>query len=318
MAEELNMGSHFLLHEAGRNSGQRGFVLVTSLVMLGLLTLMSLAMFYSGRIATQTSSTAQSSTEAYYYAETAVHYISWALANDAEFDNHTYTGTYVAAAFGEPLTPAAAASVGDYNELLGYLWTPGPTAISDTLPAGTAGQLMYFDNSPMGGRHLCLQDASLFNNCVDVTVDPSTRVEPSMNKISAQLPRYIRLDIAADGSITPTIPSLPHHATPVVGQDIPANGAIIWLAAGDPNNANHDVEIYPLDPANAYGGTAATACVGGTLPNCPCDSVNDPAFATAQACDANSGLWLSTYNIVAYAVGYVNGKPSHMLRAVIQ
>ena len=323
MAEELNVRNHRLSDEVQSAQAQGGFVLVTALVMLGLLTLMALAMFYSARIATQTSSTAQSSTEAYYYAETALHYMSWALANDAEFDSHTYSGTYIHAPFGEPATsgnpvPANAASVGDYSELQGYLWSPGPTAISDTLAAGVTGQLMYFDNSPMSGRHLCLQDAALFSNCVDVTVDPTSRVEPSMNKISAQLPRYIRLDIAADGSITPSIPSLPHHTTPVIGEDIPNNGAIIWLTAGDPTNANHDIEIFPLDPANVYSGTSPTACIGGTLPSCPCDSGAAASFATAQACDANSGQWLSTYSIVAYAIGYVNGKPSHMLRAVIQ
>lgn len=320
------MRKYLLLPETESVHTQRGFVLVTALVMLGLLTLMSLAMFYSARIATQTSSTAQSSTEAYYYAETAVHYMSWALANDAEFDNHTFSGTYIHAAFGEPPVPANAATVGDYSELLGYMWNPGPTAISDA-PADLTGQLMYFDNSPMSIRHLCLQNAALFSNCVDVTIDPASRVEPLMNKISAQLPRYIRLDIAADGSIAPSIPSLPHHNPPVVGEDIPNNGAIIWLTAGDPNNANHDVEIFPLDPANAYAGTAPSACIGGSLPSCPCTApaplnntgdANYAAFMSAQACDANSGQWLSTYSIVAYAIGYVNGKPSHMLRAVIQ
>ncbi|MDQ6982497.1 MAG: PilX N-terminal domain-containing pilus assembly protein, partial [Mariprofundus sp.] len=63
----------------------RGFVLVTSLILLSLLTLMSVAMFYTNRSATQTSSGAQNSTEAYYYAESAVNYIAWALINDAEF-----------------------------------------------------------------------------------------------------------------------------------------------------------------------------------------------------------------------------------------
>jgi len=321
------------MHETERNSGQRGFVLVTSLVLLGLLTLMSLAMFYSGRVATQTSSTAQSSTEAYYYTETAVNYIAWALANDAEFDNHTYTGTYVAAPFGDPPKPdtPSPANAGDFNELLGYTFNPGPTGEAgasavDTPGPYTAGQLMYFDNSPMSRRHLCLQDATLFNNCVDVTVDPATRVEPSMNKISAQLPRYIKLDIAADGSITPSIPSLPHHATPVVGQDIPENGAIVWMTAGDPNpaNANHDIEIFPLaptvPPADPYPGVdPPSACMGGTLPNCPCDAINDAAnYAIAVACDANTGQWLTSYyTLVIYAIGYVNGKPSHILRSVI-
>jgi len=289
--------------------------------MLGLLTLMSLAMYYSSRIATQTSSTAQSSTEAYYYAETAVHYMAWALANDAEFDNHTYSGTYIAAPFGEPVPPSNSSTVGDRNELMGYLWDPGPTGVagasaSDTAnTAYTAGQLMYFDNSPMANRHLCMQDAAIFPTCVDVTVDPASRIEPAINQISTKLPRYIRLDIAEDGSISPSIPSLPHQNPPVVGQDIPNNGAIVWLTAGDVLNPNHDLEIYPLDPA---AGSLATVCVGGTLPSCPCNA-GDASFATALACDKYSaGPWLSSYSLVAYAIGYVNGRPSHMLRAVIQ
>jgi len=393
MAEELIVRNHLLPHEAAGAGDQRGFVLVTSLVMLGLLTLMSLAMFYSGRIATQTSSTAQSSTEAYYYAETAVHYIAWALANNAEFDSHTYSGTYSNAPFAEPPVPPApdAVAMGDYNELFGYMWDPGPTgaagaaAVDTYNTVYTAGQLKYFDNSPicwsptpadcqpnppavpsaqMKKRHICLQDATLFSNCVDVTVDPATRAEPSMNKISAQLPRYIRLDIAADGSITPTIPSLPHHADPVEGQDIPTNGAIVWLTAGDPNDPNHDIEIFPLDAANVYGGVQPKDCNSTTSTNsapCPCTAPPDVdvftsgyqpdtsdshylAFMAARACMANPvsldgspqsddlaspdylaptdsnyrDPWLPSYSIVAYAIGYVNGKPSHMLRAVIQ
>ncbi|MDQ6982113.1 MAG: hypothetical protein Q9M08_03790, partial [Mariprofundus sp.] len=292
--------------------------------------LMSVAMFYTNRSATQTSSGAQNSTEAYYYAESAVNYIAWALINDAEFDNYkSYSGSYIAAPFGEPLVPANPAPLGDFSEFMAYLWHPGPTGAAgskavDTLAtAYTDGQLMYFDNSPMASRSLCMQSATSFSNCVDITVAPAKRVEPSMYRISSKLPRYIKLDIAADGTITPSIPKLPHHVNPVVGEDIPNNGAIVWLTAADPNNFDHDIEIFPLDPdpANPYGGTLPSACVGNTLPNCPCNSahelVNDK-FSTAQACDANTGLWLPNYSIVAYAVGYVNGKPSHMLRSVIK
>jgi len=256
----------------------RGFVLVTSLILLSLLTLMSLAMFYSSRSATQTSSGAQSSTEAYYYAESAVNYISWALINDAEFDNYkSYSGSYIATAFGEPLVPAASATLGDYSELMGYLWYPGPTgaagpkAVDTPATAYTDGQLMYFDNSPMSSRFLCMESATSFPNCVDITVDPGKRVEPSMYHISSKLPRYIKLDIATDGTITPSIPKLPHHAIPIAGEDIPENGAIVWLTAADPNNIDHDIEIFPLDPdpANPYGGTLPSTCIGNTLPNCP-------------------------------------------------
>lgn len=319
--------AYLAMTPTNNKANERGFVLVTSLILLSLLTLMSLAMFYSNRSATQTSSGAQSSAEAYYYAETAVNYIAWALTNDAEFDNYkAYSGSYIAKPFGEPLVPVTTPvpPIGDYNELMAYLWHPGPTgaagskAVDTPASAYTDGQLMYFDNSPIASRFLCMEKAANFPNCVDVTIDPAKRVEPSMYRISSKLPRYIKLDIAADGTITPSIPKLPHHAAPVVGGDIPKNGAIVWLTAADPNNLDHDIEIFPLDPdpANPYGGTLPSACTGSTLPNCPCDQAAGN-FSTAQACDANSGLWLPTYSIVAYAIGYVDGKPSHILRSVI-
>jgi len=330
MAEELMMGVLSKKHPS-----DAGFVLVTSLILLSLLTLMSLAMFYASRSGTQTSAAAQSSTEAYYYTESAIHYIAWAIANDAEFDNFTYTGTYVASSFGEPPVPASANTIGDYNELIGYLWDPGPTGAAGSTGVDsngsvyTAGQVMYFDNSPMDGRYLCMETYTNFANCLDVTLSPgdANRVEPSMYQISAKLPRYIKLDIAANGVITPSIPPLPHASTPVVGNDVPLNGAIVWLTAVDTANPNKDIEIFPLDPAGAYGGLSASACSGGTLPNCPCTAPvplsnqadpNYTPFMAAQACDANTGVWLTGYGIAAYAIGYVNGHASHLIRAVIK
>lgn len=339
------------------NRTQQGFVLVTALIMLSLLTLMSLAMFYTSRSSTQTSSTAQSTTEAYYYAETAIHYISWALANDAEFDNFTYSGAYQAAPFGEPNVPANVATIGDFNELRSYLWDPGPigqagsNGVDTNGSVYTSGQLTYFDNSPLGQRYVCMQNAANFSNCIDVTVAPASRVAPTMEQISIQLPRYIKLEITSTGTVTPSIPSLPHRDPPVTGEDIPRNGAIVWLTAVDANNPDKDIEIFPLDPANAFGGTLPEQCA--TLGACPCkapatlDPLNpyqpnpaDPQysfFMTAQACNAHPlqsddpaspnflattdpnyvSPWLSTYGVAAYAIGYVNGKPSKLLRAVI-
>lgn len=306
---------------------ERGFVLASSLILLSLLTLMSVAMFYTSRSAIQTSASAQNSTEAYYYAETAINYMSWALINDAEFDSFKgYTGNYIAGAFAEPPEPSNAKNVGDYTELRAYLWHPGVSKNSD-------GQLMYLDNSPMQNREVCFQDAATFANCIDVTVPKP--VQPVMEKISSRLPRYIKLDIDANGNVAPSIPKTPHHTTPVVGEDIPKNGAIIWLSAADANNVDHDIEIFPLDPSDKYNGVAKPeTCAGGTLPDCPCtapknisptppDYSPDPtdpnynAYMAAQACDANTGQWLSSYSITVYAIGYVNGKPSHMLRSVI-
>ncbi len=326
------------------NRQQRGFVLVTALIMLSLLTLMTLAMFYTSRSSTQTSATAQSSTEAYYFAETAINYISWALANDAEFDNFNYTGAYQAAPFGEPNVPTTAATIGDFNELRSYLWDPGPTgqaganASDSNGTVYTSGQIMYFDNAPLAGRSICFNAepdpgsgvALTYPNCIDVLLDPidSRRInaQPTMHNISVTLPRYIKLEIAANGAVTPSIPSLPHRNSPVAGEDIPVNGAIVWLTAVDSNNPDNDIEIFPLDPSGLNGGLSPAACDGGITTTCPCTAPNplnnqaDPnyiPYMTAQACDANTGQWLNSYGVAAYAIGYVNGKPSHLLRAVI-
>jgi len=316
-------------------SGESGFVLVTSIIMLSLLTLMSLGMYFASKSGSQTSAAAQTSTEAYYYAESAIHYMGWAIANDAEFDNHTYSGAYNGAPFGEPLFPTFANTIGDLLELQENRWDPGPTgvagasAVDTDATVYTAGQVMYFDNSPMASRYLCLENYTLFPNCLDVSLSPGdkNRVQPSMYRISAKLPRYIKLDIAADGVITPSIPPLPHRAIPVVGEDIPLNGAIVWITAVDSTDATRDIELFPLD-LHGNGGTPATACVGGILANgeCPCTAPNpvtntaDPnyaAFMKAWACEANTGSWISQYDFVAYAIGYVNGQPSHLIRSII-
>lgn len=293
---------------------EKGYVLVTSLVMLGLLTLFSVAMYFVGRSATQTSDSAQRSTEAYYYAETAIHYITWALRNDAEIDSFEYSGS---ALFAEPPTPSTAATTaGDYTELASYMWNPGPTAISDASAAGTQGQVMYFDNSPMASRYICMQDASSFSNCIDVTLAPANRVQPVMYNISANLPRYVKLEISSSGVVTPSIPALPHPSTPVVGTDVPTNGAVVWITAGDTTDANKDIEIFPLDPGSVYAGVDDPSDCGDKDSTCPCDTDN-AGYSTAQACDTNAGAWVASYSIVAYAIGYVDGKATHMIRAVI-
>ncbi|OIO68595.1 MAG: hypothetical protein AUJ57_09950 [Zetaproteobacteria bacterium CG1_02_53_45] len=343
---------------AGKQTNESGFVLVTALIMLSLLTMLSLGMFLTSRTATQTSGTAQTTTEAYYYAETAVNYITWALANDAEFDNFTYTGAYIHGAFSAPPlhpdAPDTEAAYGDYMELMGWDLgaqvgipaDPGPTSISDS-GTGIVGQVMYFDNTPMKDRYLCFEDMDVFDNCIDVTVDPANRVAPSMYQIHVNLPRYIKLTIAADGTITPSIPQLPHRAPTSsedrVGEDIPKNGAIVWITAGDPNNPDRDIEIFPVDPAAiGTGAPAATACSGEKMPaNCPCDGATfagewyacdahananvDPAipvvngaYDTADSGVTNVGAWVPNYSVVAYAIGYVNGKASHLIRAVIR
>lgn len=324
-----------------KEEGEKGFVLVTAIIILALMTLLSLSMFFTSRIASKTSGAAQTTTEAYYYAEIAINYIAWALANDAEFDSYAnYPGTYDHAAFSEPQEPSSASSVGDYSEWAAYRYHPGPIAISDSSIGGTTGQVLYFDNTPILDRAICFQDDAIFSNCIDVQDDPADRVAPIMYHISKDLPRYIKLEISSTGAITPSIPRLPHQNPPVVGEDIPENGAIVWITAGDADNPEKDIEIFPLDPAGSYADDgittpSASTCAGGKMPaNCPCDYAD--ITATTVACNAhanadpavpdtggaynaaNMGAWVSSYKIVAYAIGYVNGRSSQMVRAVIR
>ncbi len=293
-------------------TGQRGFVLPMALIVLTLLTLLALTLYFSGRSGIQTSATAQRSTQAFYFAEAGINYMTWALNNDADFDSFNAGGAYAFSA-SEPTFPANAAQVGDYTELLAYLWYPGPAIISDTQAAGKSGQMLYFDNTPMGSRYICAENAANFPNCIDFSLPASQRVSPVMANISTHLPRYIKLEMTADGTISPSIPKLPHRTPPVVGEDVPKNGAIVWLTAG---TASKDIELFPLDPSDLYGGTNPALCLGGLLPSCPCNRA-DAAYTTAQACDANTGNWLASYGLVAYAIGYVDGRPTAIVRAVV-
>jgi len=70
-------------------TSEQGFILATSLVMLVLLTMLSIATYYGTIISQQTSASAQESTQSFYYAETGLNYVAWALKNDAEFDGYT-------------------------------------------------------------------------------------------------------------------------------------------------------------------------------------------------------------------------------------
>jgi len=342
-----------------KHSSEAGFVLITSLIMLSLLTIMALGMFFSSKSATQVSGAAQASTEAYYYAETAINYISWAIHNDAELDSFRYDGVNPLFAEAFKADNTAANTVGDFSELMGFAGAtqvgypsdPGPTEADDGTTAGTSGQVMYFDNSPINNgagiqRKICFGDASVFPNCIDLTVAPAARVQPVMNKISVGLPRYIKLEISSDGVVSASIPPVPHPATPVVGTDVPDNGAIVWItgAAEDlragtvAGNADRDIEIYPTDPNDNsnHGGVLDTTCDAtavASAANCPCDGLN--TLGSWYACDmhanastaptqygaysaAGMASWVASYNLVAYAIGYVNGKPTHLLRAVIK
>lgn len=277
-----------------RRESEQGFVLATALVMLSLLTLMAVSMFFTGRTSVLVSSSAQHSTEGHYFAETAVNYMVWAMRNDAEFDSFDYGS---GALFGEPTATANYATIGDWNELIDNFADPGPTEISDSTAAGRSGQLMYYDNRPIALRALRWP----------LPVSGGEPVYPTLFNISAGLPRYIRLDIEANGDVTPSIPALPHVLSPAMdgSDDIPQNGAVVWLTTG---NSAYDFELDP----------DLSECSG------------DPVVLGEIACNMDTGTWLRTtgtansadggdlHGVVVYAIGYVGGRPSSIIRAQIK
>lgn len=282
-----------------KRQAERGFVLVAALMLLSLLTLLAVALYFTGRTSTLISSSAQNSTEGFYYAQTAVNYMIWSTRNDAEFDAFDFRGTPVndssavdPSIFPALTYPSNASSVGDWSELKANFSDPGPTAISDTSSAGVSGQVMYFDNTPLASRAI---------------VWPTSGSGPTLYHISTKLPRYLRLDIDSSGNVTPSIPALPHQDPPRIGKDIPDNGAIVWFTTG---NSDWDFQVDPT--LTSCSGTPPTDAVA-------CDA-NPPAN--------NSTGWLRTngvksgkedqHGVVAYAIGYVNGRPSSIIREQIQ
>ncbi len=288
-----------------RDKSERGFVLATALIMLSLLSLMAIAMFFTGRASIHVSSGAQHSTEGHYFAETAVNYMIWAMRNDAEFDSYDYG----IGGFLDPTpSPTNAANVGDWSELMDNLSDPGPTAISDsaTPPApGRAGQVKYFDNTPLYDVSNNPLRAIIWPLPTDGSGDP---VYPTLYNISASLPRYIRLDIDSAGNVTPSIPAVPHINLPKTDgtDDIPVNGAIAWLTTG-----NSDKDFEAVDTSLCTVTPVPTGAVA-----CGVDSLNTtPRWLLINGVQANKD---DQHGVVVYAIGYVGGRPSSIIRAQIK
>ena len=215
---------------------ERGFVLVTSLITLGLMLVLSIGLWYRSVMNQQVSSHGQQSAQALYYAESAINYLAWALANDAELDGEdTKNG-------GTDLIPGPtdASTVGDWSELVADTFRPGPTTLG-----GNDGQLAYFDNRPTADRNGLVFDAASPSS---LSPDLSTLIS------SAQMPAHLVLNIDSNGHITLGSPPYSTTATP-------ANGAVVWLTAAD--SSGSDVQLDP----NAGACTAVThpvACISGT------------------------------------------------------
>lgn len=258
----------------------QGFVLITVLALLSLLTVLSIGLYFVTLSTQQDSAIAVKEEQARYYAETGMSYVKWAFANDADLDVTDVVARAPAAASALFVAdPTNDPTIGDREEWAAIQSNPGPTSIG-----GTDGAIMYFDNSPL--------DPNAVPPLLRAIQFPIPAAGVTMRHISAKLPRYIRIDIGAAGTITSAIPPMPHNATPVAGIDIPLeNGAVVWFTAG---NAASD---FALDPT-------LVAC-GGALP------VGMIACRTAPA------AYIASYSIVVYSLGYVGGEPLSLIRSIL-
>ncbi len=246
---------------AGRDT-ERGFVLVASMVIMGLLLVLSIGLWYRSAANQRASESGQSATRAYYYAESAINYLTLALQNDAELDGELPAND-----------PAGIAkNYGDWTAITPLInsFLPGPTTWG-----GTDGQIAYFDNRPTSSRNGFVFDAT----------NPSALNPVFANLISSkQMPQHLVFNIDSSGHIT--------LGTPAYTTSAPSstfNGALVWLTGVDASN--NDVQLDP-DPAACTPVADAVACI--------------------------NGVQVSTYDVGAYALSYVNGTPLIMLRAVIK
>jgi len=270
MAEEL-------MDMQAKQEREQGFVLITSLIIMGLMLVLSIGLWYRSAINQQVSASGQKSTQAFYYAESAINYVAWALAtgNDAELDGEDTNGS-------GDLIPGAtdANTVGDWTELVGDTFRPGPSTLG-----GTDGQLAYFDNRTIANRNGFAFDAG----------DPAA-LNPDLSAMitSSQMPMHLVLNIDASGNIT--LPS-PAYSTSAV----PTNGAVVWLTAVASDSAILESAIIGDD---VQLDTNAGTCTSTTYPvACIEDSVGRKQ--------------VENYDIAVYAVAYVDGIPLRFLRAVI-
>jgi len=239
-----------------QRANQRGFVLLTVLIILALLSLLGVAQLYRSITVQQESAASVKSLQAAYYAETAISYIRWGWANDVDFDDGN------SGAAGNQL-------LGDREEWLTAI--TNPTSV-----------IAYWDN---GADNSTATDRAVFwdnSNCLPAS-SAASYCKPTLSTITtdlnSRLNGYIKLEInQTTGVITPSLENT---------GAVPTNGAVIWVTAGDENRDYHVDNSQCTPPATTFG------CF-------------------------NDGSQDVQYHVVAYGLGFVDGTPLHLMRAVIR
>jgi hypothetical protein len=194
-----------------RQNNESGFILMTALAVLGLLSVMGLGL-YTRNLQNQQASLADlRATQAYYFAETALNFVFWAMENDCELDGYN------------PADPTYAAisnsQYGDWTELTQNIFEPGPTSRDSSDLEFDGGQVRYFDNRPT-------------NDPTTTTINYVPGAPPEINFSTLNLPRHLNV------AIDKTSGTVSLHTTPISESVTPANGAAVWLRAFDRDAGN--------------------------------------------------------------------------------
>lgn len=170
---------------------ERGFVLVTTLVLLMIMTIMGIALFYKNQVNQDSSLTSAQSTQGYYLAEAGINYIAWVL-----YDN--------------PSNP----SIVNQISLVGNNPSTDPDATNllnhpDQVANNTLG---YFDiNNTIG-----------YNPQTQATNFPI-----NMATVTTWAPPHVALDITTN---VQNVPDISYEAWNNGNSFPPGNGAIVWIA----------------------------------------------------------------------------------------
>jgi len=196
-----------------REERERGFILVTTLVVMLILTIMAIGLYFRSAVNQQGSAADRDATKAYYLAETALNYMAWALHsdpanpavdNDANLDGDTAPAT------------------GDRTEL---------AANPDQ---GSVHSLGYFDITSLASRAI---NFSSFSN------------PPAVTLATFSPPPHVTLDIVTNDASN-TVSITPSWAG---GAGTPTkDGAIVWITSGVLDEGNPANEIDSDDTSGDY------------------------------------------------------------------
>jgi len=236
-----------------RKPHDEGFVLITTLVLIVVLTILGIGLYYRSVVNQQVSALSLQTTKAEYYAESAINYVTWALYRDPDARD-----PYSAWDHDLDLDSHTSGTIAEDRAAL------------QASPESPDVQLLYFDNRPVNLR--------------DVVFDPytyPTKGYKDFTLATIGLPAepyggYLLFEADTSTGMLQDPYAFRLPSTQPLTNTEPQNGAVLWLTAADAISNNAIFDGADIEARN-----------------------------------------LDEYDLIAYAIGYVNGKRLRLFRARI-